>query len=191
MFIEMAKIFLFAVLFVFVEAVPKPHPRLGKDVIQKVACTSANERLRNEIIEKSKCREPKEVFVYLTPPSAHEQVIPSAVWVKRCVGICDYEAEGSSCASTNTVKKAISIRIYNVKTKKETCSTYQIDEHRSCGCCNLSSGECGMSRIYNPRKCTCQCPNMEERRNCLRKRNQNMRWNRFKCTCEERRRRIQ
>ncbi|XP_026748208.1 uncharacterized protein LOC113509117 isoform X1 [Galleria mellonella] len=187
----MAKIFLVVVLFVFAEAVHKHHPKFPKDLIEKVACTSENERIRNEIIEKSKCRDPKEVFVYLKPPSAHEQVIPSAVWVKRCVGICDYEAEGSSCVSTDTVMKTISIRIYNVKTKKETCSTYQIEEHRSCGCCNLTPEECGDSRIYNPRKCTCQCPNTEERRNCLRKRNLNMRWNRSKCTCEERRRRVQ
>ncbi|PZC79067.1 uncharacterized protein LOC110375215 isoform X1 [Helicoverpa armigera] len=189
----MAKIIVCLVLFVVV-AGHKHHPKFPKtteDYIipmpRKVACSGDNERERGNIIEQSKCGEPKEVFEYLKVRAAHEQISPRAVWVKRCVGLCEYENEGT-CVATETAIRHIPIRIYNAKTNKETCATYPIVEHVSCGCCSLSPEECAAPRVYNPRKCSCQCPNMEERRNCLKKRNQNMRWNRSKCACEQRRR---
>ncbi|CAG5005856.1 unnamed protein product [Parnassius apollo] len=167
---------------------PKSSEEIDTSLYKKVACTSENDLLRNEIIEKSKCGEPKEVFIHLHPRATHEQVSPGAVWVKRCVGLCDYEASGSKCVATKTKIQHIPVRIYNVKTNKETCSTYPVEVHESCGCCALSPEECAAPRVYNPRKCTCQCPNVEEKRSCHRKRNQNMRWNRYKCACEEKRR---
>ncbi|CAG9792244.1 unnamed protein product [Diatraea saccharalis] len=191
----MAKVFLFVALFVIVvDAAHKHHPKFPKGSeeydasdIKKVACSSENDRLRNEIIEKSRCGPPKEVFVYLEPTAAHEQVSPGAVWVKRCVGLCDWETDGSKCIPTRTAIRQIPVRIYNVKTDKETCSTYPVVEHVSCGCCSGSRTDCGENRVFNPRKCTCQCSNTEERRSCLRQRGQNMRWNRSKCACEPRR----
>ncbi|KAG6452342.1 hypothetical protein O3G_MSEX007576 [Manduca sexta] len=169
---------------------PKGHEELGiRDYgsFIKVACTADNSRERDNIIEQSKCGEPKDVFEYLKTKAAHEQVSPAAVWVKRCVGLCEYDNEGS-CVPDETEIRHIPIRIYNAKTNKETCATYPIEEHKSCRCCALSPEKCAAPRVYNPRKCSCTCPNMEERRNCLKKRNQNMRWNRSKCQCEERRR---
>ncbi|XP_026491676.1 uncharacterized protein LOC113397500 isoform X1 [Vanessa tameamea] len=186
----MARIFF---LFVFVVAVNgfRHHPKFPKadesDLIKKVACNSTLEQRRNEFIEKSRCGEPKEVFQELKLQSSYLQVSPSWVWVKRCVGLCDLEAPGSQCVATKTRIEPIPVRIYNLKTNKETCSTYSLEVHESCSCCTSSSSDCASPRVYNPRKCSCQCPNMEERRNCLKKRNQNMKWNRSKCICEKKR----
>ncbi|XP_053600009.1 uncharacterized protein LOC128669296 isoform X1 [Plodia interpunctella] len=199
----MAKIVLFIVLLAAASA-HKHHPKFRQESVEyydnplssqikKVPCTNQRDSLLNDNIEKSRCGAPKEVFVELNPPSKFEKVTPSHVWVKRCVGLCDFDASGSSeCVAQSKVDKEITIRIHNMKTKKDTCATYTVEEHLSCGCCQLSSEECG-DRIFNPRKCSCQCPNTEERRSCLQKRSQNMRWNRSKCTCEIRkpRRRVQ
>ncbi|CAG9792245.1 unnamed protein product [Diatraea saccharalis] len=87
----MAKVFLFVALFVIVvDAAHKHHPKFPKGSeeydasdIKKVACSSENDRLRNEIIEKSRCGPPKEVFVYLEPTAAHEQVITMIIIIYK------------------------------------------------------------------------------------------------------------
>lgn len=66
-------------------------------------------------------------------------------------------------------KYSLQVRIYNAETRKETCATYPVEEHVSCGCCNKEASDCASPRVYVPRKCSCQCPNMEERRDCLKK----------------------
>ncbi|KAL4705713.1 hypothetical protein ACJJTC_019776 [Scirpophaga incertulas] len=167
------------ILLVTVSATHKHHPRF-----RKVECSIENDSLRHEMVQKSRCGPPKEVFIYLQPQAAHEEVNPGAVWVKRCVGLCDYATFGSLCIPTKSVMKHIPIRIYNVKTNKESCSTYPVEEHVSCHCCAPSDKKCGENHVFNPRKCICQCSNYEERRSCIRKRNQNMKWNRAKCACE-------
>ncbi|CAG9563219.1 unnamed protein product [Danaus chrysippus] len=221
----MARILL---LFVIVVAVTgKHHPKFPKsdesDPLKKaVACSSEQDQLRNQFIEKSRCGEPKEVFVDLKHTSSYLQVVPSSVWVKRCVGLCNFGPPGSQCIAIKTRMEAIPVcivfvelipiqrylfvldisltqlficsrlrnpivRVYNLKTEKETCTTYEVEVHESCGCCTTSPRDCVAPRVFNPRKCSCQCPNMDDRRKCLSKRNQNMRWNRSKCECEKRR----
>lgn len=54
----------------------------------------------------------------------------------------------------------------DVKTNKASCSWYPVEEHVRCGCCYLSAADCGAPKVYNPRKCSCQCPNIEDRRDC-------------------------
>ncbi|VVC91192.1 unnamed protein product [Leptidea sinapis] len=122
----------------------KHHPKFPKLVAseeteqpyKKVACNSSHDRLRNEIIEKSRCGEPKEVFVELKLPGSYLQVMPSSVWVKRCVGLCDYDGPGSQC-----------VRIFNLKTNKESCSTIDVEEHEACGCCTQN---CPSPKVFNP-----------------------------------------
>ncbi|XP_063823775.1 uncharacterized protein LOC135073522 isoform X1 [Ostrinia nubilalis] len=191
----MAKLLWFVALVVVVEAAHVHHSKFRKgtdeyesSAYKKVPCSNDHDRERNEIMNKSSCGAPKEVFVHLAPQATYEQVSPSAVWVKRCVGLCDHAAYGSRCMPTKIVHRNIPVRIYNAKTNKATCSTYRVEEHEACGCCSASGEKCEENRVFNPRKCSCQCPNMEERRSCLRKRNQNLRWNRSKCACEPRRR---
>ncbi|XP_049864974.1 uncharacterized protein LOC126366087 isoform X2 [Pectinophora gossypiella] len=193
----MARILLLFVLFVTVRAAHKHrpiHPKFPKvsedyetPQITK-ACSSENERIRNDIIEQSKCGAPKEVFEYLESQAAHQQISPGAVWVKRCVGLCDYDTYGSKCVPLKKQIRYIPVRIYNVKTNKESCSTYAIEEHLSCGCCAGTPDQCAPPRIYDPRKCACRCPNRKEKRNCRSKLNQIMRWNPSKCACEEKKR---
>ncbi|CAB3235644.1 unnamed protein product [Arctia plantaginis] len=151
----MEKLLLCFVLIVAVSG-HKHHPKFPKNaedyiipVPRKVVCSSENARERDDIIEQSKCGEPKEVFEYLKINAAHEQVSPRAVWVKRCVGLCEYDNEGT-CVATETVTRHIPIRIYNLKTDKETCATYPITEHVSCGCCALSPEKCAAPRVFNP-----------------------------------------
>ncbi|XP_053600010.1 uncharacterized protein LOC128669296 isoform X2 [Plodia interpunctella] len=156
----MAKIVLFIVLLAAASA-HKHHPKFRQESVEyydnplssqikKVPCTNQRDSLLNDNIEKSRCGAPKEVFVELNPPSKFEKVTPSHVWVKRCVGLCDFDASGSSeCVAQSKVDKEITIRIHNMKTKKDTCATYTVEEHLSCGCCQLSSEECG-DRIFNP-----------------------------------------
>ncbi|XP_045492738.1 uncharacterized protein LOC123692125 isoform X1 [Colias croceus] len=189
----MAKFVLIVVVLVVVEA-HRPHPKLlrfaseetdGQNVIKKGACNSTHAQLRNDYILKSKCGDPKDVFVELKLQGSYLQVTPSAVWVKRCVGLCDYAARGSQCVATQTKIEHVPVKIYNLKTDKYTCSTYAVEVHEKCGCCVK---DCAAPKVFNPRKCSCQCPNLEERRNCLKQRNSNMRWNRSKCVCEAKRR---
>ncbi|CAH0721398.1 unnamed protein product, partial [Brenthis ino] len=148
----MARLFFF---FVFVAHVTAyRHPKFPKaeesDVITKVVCNSIFDDARNEFIEKSRCGEPKEVFEELKLNTSYLQVNPSHVWVKRCVGLCDYEAPGSQCIATKIRRQPIPVRIYNLKTSRETCSTYMIDVHESCGCCTSSPHECSPPRVFNP-----------------------------------------
>nr|XP_032512427.1 uncharacterized protein LOC116766622 isoform X2 [Danaus plexippus plexippus] len=185
----MARILL---LFVIVVAVTgKHHPKFPKsdesDPLKKVACSNEQDQLRNQFIEKSRCGEPKEVFVDLKHTSSYLQVVPSSVWVKRCVGLCNFGPPGSQCIAIKSRMEAIPVRVYNLKTEKETCTTYEVEVHESCGCCTTLPRDCVAPRVFNPRKCSCQCPNMDDRRKCPSKRNQNMRWNRSKCECEKRR----
>ncbi|XP_045763174.1 uncharacterized protein LOC123865964 isoform X1 [Maniola jurtina] len=182
------------VLLVFVVSVAafRPNPKFPKeetDLIKKAVSCGAHEDRRNEIISRSKCGEPKEVFVELKPQSSYMKVKPSAVWVRRCVGLCDHGPDGSKCIGINKTIEHIPVRISNLKTLKETCATYPVEVHLTCGCgCDVATRECPSPRIFNPRKCNCQCPNMKERRNCLKQRNPVMRWNPSKCICERRRR---
>ncbi|XP_012547432.1 uncharacterized protein LOC114242971 isoform X1 [Bombyx mandarina] len=154
--------------------------RIGEYI--KVVCTSELSNERDHIMEKSRCGEPKDVFVQLKPNSPHELVSPSAVWVKNCVGICDYDNEGS-CIATETKIRHIPVRIYNGNTNKESCATYAVEEHVKCGCCALSPDHCVSPRVFNPRKCSCHCPNIEDRRECVKK--TDMTWNRAHCKCEK------
>ncbi|CAH2242710.1 uncharacterized protein LOC120623797 isoform X2 [Pararge aegeria] len=145
------------VLLVFVVTVTafRPNPRFPKEEteqnqIKKVSC-GAHEDRRNEILSKSKCGEPKDVFVELKPQSSYMQVVPSAVWVKRCVGLCDHGPEGSRCVGTNKTIEHIPVRISNLKTLKETCATYPVEVHHSCGCgCAVPTRECSSPRVFNP-----------------------------------------
>ncbi|KOB67580.1 PDGF/VEGF-related factor 1 [Operophtera brumata] len=194
----MAKLVLCIVMFAAVVVAHRRHPKFPKSEeysiplsgikgeYRKVACGGDNARERDKIIEQSKCGEPKPVFVHLDPKVGHEQVSPGAVWVKRCVGICEYDNAGS-CVATESVIRHIPIRVYNAKTNKESCAMYPVEEHVSCGCCALEPDKCAPPKVFNRRKCTCQCPNLEERRDCLKQRNLNMKWNRSKCACEQRR----
>ncbi|XP_026327041.1 balbiani ring protein 3-like [Hyposmocoma kahamanoa] len=188
----MARILLLVILVtVAAEAAHKHHPKFPKSneeyvvpEIRKVACSSESERLRSDIIEKSKCGLPKDIFIDLKPQAAHQQISPGAVWVKRCVGLCDYDTYGSKCIPLKKTITHIPVRIYNVKTNKEACSTYAVEEHLECGCCPGTPQSCQSPRVYDPRKCTCRCPNRKEKRNCRSKPNQIMRWNPSKCRCE-------
>ncbi|CAH2092361.1 unnamed protein product [Euphydryas editha] len=177
----MARILL---LFVFVVAVNgyRHNPKFPKVDDKKVACTSALEQLRHELINKSRCGEPKEVFQELKLSNSFLQINPSWVWVKRCVGLCDNEGQDSRCVPSKTRIEAIPVRIFDLTTKKDTCTTFNLEVHESCSCCTSSSTDCRAPKVYDPRKCSCQCPNKEERRNCLKKRN--MKWIRSKCICE-------
>ncbi|XP_061706449.1 uncharacterized protein LOC133517247 isoform X1 [Cydia pomonella] len=191
----MEKLFMVLVLFVIVRAVEnRHHPKFGRSYeehevppLKKVSCSSGSSE-RSALIEDARCGAPREVFVVLKPKAAHEEIHPGAVWVKRCVGLCDHVGSDSKCVPRETTIRHIPIKISNMKTGKESCSMYELEEHLSCQCCTGSPESCAASgRVFNPRKCACQCPNLEERRNCLAK-NPNMRWNRSKCACEERRR---
>ncbi|XP_041972865.1 uncharacterized protein LOC121728697 isoform X2 [Aricia agestis] len=153
----MERILLFFVVLVLVDGFKHQshHPKFPKqpdegEHIRKVACDSSHDRLRNELIEKSQCGEPKEVFVELPVTASYLQVSPSSVWVKRCVGLCDFEAPGSKCVATKTRFEAVPVRIYNAKTKKETCSTYNVEVHEACGCCAATAASCGAPRVFNP-----------------------------------------
>ncbi|OWR45533.1 hypothetical protein KGM_216021 [Danaus plexippus plexippus] len=165
----MARILL---LFVIVVAVTgKHHPKFPKsdesDPLKKaVACSNEQDQLRNQFIEKSRCGEPKEVFVDLKHTSSYLQVVPSSVWVKRCVGLCNFGPPGSQCIAIKSRMEAIPVRVYNLKTEKETCTTYEVEVHESCGCCTTLPRDCVAPRVFNPRKCSCQCPNMDDRRKC-------------------------
>ncbi|KAJ0179611.1 hypothetical protein K1T71_005323 [Dendrolimus kikuchii] len=150
----MARMLVFVVLCVAVSGHPRSqHVKFPKSDdntgFRKGTCGGDNARERESIIEQSKCGEPKEVFVYLDPKAVHEQVSPGAVWVKRCVGLCEYDNEGS-CVPTATVTRHIPIRIFNAKTNKETCATYPVEEHVSCGCCAHTPQGCAPPRVYNP-----------------------------------------
>ncbi|XP_047518075.1 balbiani ring protein 3-like isoform X1 [Pieris napi] len=192
----MARFLMLLIVVVIVDAY-NHHPKFPKSVasesevqrgVKIVDCNGTHDKLRNDLIVKSSCGEPKEVFEKLTVAGSFLQVTPSHVWVKRCVGLCSYGPTGSQCTPTKTRKEHIPVRIFDLKTKRESCSTYEMVVHESCGCCVSGAKECSAPKIFNPRKCSCQCPNMNERRNCLKKRNMNMKWNRSKCTCEPRKR---
>ncbi|XP_045459544.1 uncharacterized protein LOC123670080 [Melitaea cinxia] len=161
------------ILFLIVFAVAvngfRQNPKFPKFDDKKVGCTSASDKLRHELIEKSRCGEPKEVFQELKPPNSFTQINPSWVWVKRCVGLCDLEGPGSQCVPVKTRIEAIPVRIFDLSTSKDTCTTIKVEVHESCGCCSSSSSDCGAPKVFDPRKCSCHCPNKEERRNCLKK----------------------
>lgn len=178
----MARI-LFLIVFVVAVNGYRHNPKFPKFEDKKVACTSASDKLRHELIEKSRCGEPKEVFQELKPPNSFTQINPSWVWVKRCVGLCDLGEPGSQCVPLKTRIEAIPVKIFDLSTRKDACTTINVEIHESCGCCSSSSSDCGAPRVFDPRKCSCHCPNKEERRNCLKK--PNLRWNRSKCTCEQ------
>ncbi|KAG7305802.1 hypothetical protein JYU34_009948 [Plutella xylostella] len=114
--------------------------------LKKEKCSREKEDLRNEYIERSKCGKPKEVFVHLNSASTSELVIPKAVWVARCAGTCDYD--GHECVATVKRTLHIPVRVSNISTGKESCSTYEVEEHVSCGCC--SKRECEAPQIFNP-----------------------------------------
>ncbi|XP_073967529.1 PDGF- and VEGF-related factor 1 isoform X2 [Choristoneura fumiferana] len=154
----MEKIFILLVLCVVVKAVHKHHPKFpkvsedGYDVplLKKVPCAADQHSARSALIEGAKCGAPKEVFVVLKPRAAYEEIHPGAVWVKRCVGLCDHEGPDSKCVARETTIRHIPIKIYNVKTNKETCSSYPVEEHVSCQCCTGSPGDCAAPRVFNP-----------------------------------------
>ncbi|XP_023948230.1 uncharacterized protein LOC112053151 isoform X2 [Bicyclus anynana] len=121
-----------------------------KKVSPAVSC-GAHEDKRNDIINKSKCGEPKEVFVELKPQSSYMQVVPSAVWVKRCVGLCDHGPGGSRCIGINKTVEHIPVRISNLKTLKESCAIHAVEVHLSCGCgCDVPTRDCPSPRVFSP-----------------------------------------
>ncbi|CAK1544771.1 unnamed protein product [Leptosia nina] len=157
----MARLIIFFLGVVMVDAYSR-HPKFPKfaaseetevqSVIKNVTCNSSHDKLRNDLIVKARCGEPKEVFEKLNLKGSYLQVSPSHVWVKRCVGLCDYEASGSQCTPTRIRKEQIPVRIFNLKTKKETCSTYEMDVHESCGCCLVGAKDCVAPKVFNPQK---------------------------------------
>ncbi|XP_072942138.1 uncharacterized protein [Epargyreus clarus] len=145
-------VFVLMILWCTASAEEKHHPKFprsdDRDLFKKEVCSSHNDDLRNEVMQKSKCGEPKEVFVDLKLQVSYLQVTPSAVWVKRCVGLCD--GVDSKCVATKSKIENVPVRIYNVKTDKERCSTFPVKVHESCGCCSMSSDDCAAPRVYNP-----------------------------------------
>ncbi|KAJ2950450.1 hypothetical protein O0L34_g8693 [Tuta absoluta] len=153
----MARILLLVVLIVTVKAAHKHHPKFPKTSeeyetthLKRVACSTEHDTLRNNIIQQSKCGAPKDVFEYLEVQGAHLQISPNAVWVKRCVGLCDYDTYGSKCVPLKKRMRSIPVRIYNVKTFKESCMMHEVEEHLSCGCCAGSPEECAAPQVFDP-----------------------------------------
>ncbi|KAK5643867.1 hypothetical protein RI129_007712 [Pyrocoelia pectoralis] len=118
------------------------------------SCQSVNFKNEfNSIRQRVKC-EPRDTVVDLVPPLG-ATLIPNAVIVKRCGGMCN---GFKRCLPVQSQEKKMYVK--TVRNSEILCTSITVLEDVKCRCsCVQSPKDCTHFQIYSKETCSCNCKN--------------------------------
>ncbi|KAL3267355.1 hypothetical protein HHI36_011486 [Cryptolaemus montrouzieri] len=146
----------------------------------QVSCASPNvTNALKELRQQIKCI-PREGIVKLKAPAGY-MVSPNTVMVKKCGGMCN---GAMSCISKTTRNEEFFVRAVNFENSKVICSSVSVPADTACSCgCETKITDCLPTQKYDKNMCTCKCINTEDYQVCIKKSQQNFRWDEKTCRC--------
>ncbi|XP_031340551.1 uncharacterized protein LOC116168733 isoform X2 [Photinus pyralis] len=118
------------------------------------SCQSASFKNEfNSIRQQVKC-EPRDTVVDLVPPLG-AIIIPNAVIVKRCGGMCN---GFKGCLPLQTQEKKMYVK--TVRNSEILCTSITVVEDLKCRCnCLQTPKDCTPFQVYSKETCSCNCQN--------------------------------
>ncbi|XP_031340556.1 balbiani ring protein 3-like isoform X5 [Photinus pyralis] len=141
------------------------------------SCQSASFKNEfNSIRQQVKC-EPRDTVVDLVPPLG-AIIIPNAVIVKRCGGMCN---GFKGCLPLQTQEKKMYVK--TVRNSEILCTSITVVEDLKCRCnCLQTPKDCTPFQVYSKETCSCNCQNKDYAA-CIDSKNENVFWDESTCSC--------
>lgn len=142
--------------------------------------------MENNTMQVGCFKEPRDTIVRLTPPKGYDKVNPSAVIAKRCSELTCLRLD-QECVSTESTKRMIRAEAFNINMgMQRECVDVEVEDHVACTCrCQKTQADCGKTKIFNKRMCSCDC--LPERKKSCEKRMLEMpntvMWDPNSCSC--------